>query len=68
MNLIWPEDQHEMLKCSYVYCLAGMGLAGSGSCFEFGMWWHPSCPCFQDEEEIMEQWRLEALCSNQIYN
>ncbi len=47
------------LKCAFIDCLAGMGLAGSGRCFLHGMWWHPSFPNFIDEETYMEKWEKE---------
>lgn len=44
-------------KCPFLHCFAGVGLAGQGRCYLFGMWWHPACPCFEDEVETLESYR-----------
>jgi len=54
-------------KCDWLHCLAGMGLAGNGCCFLFGMWWHSACPCFEDEDETLAIWYGQALLDEQTY-
>lgn len=49
----WPEECS--LKCQWLYCVAGMGIAGSGSCFLNGAWWMPCCPEFVDEDRFLEE-------------
>jgi hypothetical protein len=51
-----PED--EPIKCDYINCAAGMGVAGMGSCFLFGDPRNPNCPKFEDERlyETIEEW------------
>ena len=58
-NSYWPIGGH--LKCEWLHCYAGMGIAGSGVCFLGGMWWHPSCPAFIDEEEEIGNREKEML-------
>jgi hypothetical protein len=54
-----PED--ETAKCNWLYCVAGMGLAGSGRCFLWGDPRNPYCPKFEDEETWEEIERYDAL-------
>ena len=56
-----PADKEEMIKCPFIYCLAGPGLAGSGRCGLFGCWWHPACGAFVDEEQWITESEAEAL-------
>lgn len=61
-----PADKMHMAKCPWLYCVAGGGLAGSGRCFLFGIWWHPTCPRFKDEDIELTCWELEnCLTVNQ---
>ena len=43
------------LKCDFTNCYAGMGLAGRGKCFLFGMWWSNDCPSFENEDEQIKK-------------
>ncbi len=45
----WPIECQ--LKCEWLSCLAGMGIAGNGHCFLNGAFWMPCCPNFIDEED-----------------
>jgi len=45
------EPWNNKIRCDYLHCFAGMGVAGMLNCFLGGMWWHPSCPGFKDEKE-----------------
>jgi len=49
-----------MPRCDFVHCYAGTGLADSRCCFAGGMWWHPACPCFRDEDEWIEGYEIES--------
>jgi len=51
----------ETAECDFLYCLAGMGLAGSGRCFLFGDPKDPNCPKFEDEEIYLAIWEYEDL-------
>ncbi|MBW1666869.1 MAG: hypothetical protein JRJ66_02220 [Deltaproteobacteria bacterium] len=42
------------IKCDFVECYAGMGLAGSGHCFLDGAWWMQCCPEFRWDVELTE--------------
>lgn len=53
-------ERFDMVKCSWLDCVAGMGLAGLGSCFSHGMWWHPSCPRHENEDEFLKRWNKES--------
>ena len=46
----WPEESR--LKCEWLDCVAGLGLAGSGLCHRGGAWWMQCCPVFRDELEM----------------
>ncbi len=43
------------LKCDWLTCYAGLGLAGSGFCFADGTWWKKCCPEFKDEDKWLEE-------------
>jgi len=47
-----PDGRFDMVKCDWLNCMAGMGLAGGLTCFLSGIWWHHACPCFIDEDEM----------------
>lgn len=42
------------IRCDYITCFRGLGLAGHESCV--GMWWHPCCPAYEDEDEVLREW------------
>jgi hypothetical protein len=49
---IVPEDKFKvMVKCDWLTCVAGGGLAGSGRCHYFGIWWSNNCPMFIKEDK-----------------
>jgi len=39
------------IRCDFFDCIAGLGLAGSGFCWLWGIPWHHSCPRFESNEE-----------------
>ncbi len=43
------------LRCAWIDCYAGLGLAGSGFCFAYGAWWMFCCPEFKDEDDYLEE-------------
>lgn len=45
------------IRCDYIHCFAGMGMAGAGKCAARGMWWHPACPAFKTE--AVREWGRE---------
>lgn len=48
--------------CDFLKCLAGMGLAGMGTCFLGGNWANPNCEKFMDQTA----WYLEGLLSERM--
>jgi len=50
-----PPDKEDMIRCPYLYCLAGTGLVGSGRCFLCGCWWSNSCGAFIDEDRWIKK-------------
>jgi len=46
-----------VVKCNFVKCNAGMGLAGKGSCFNHGDYTDADCQQFTDEKVWLEEWR-----------
>ena len=46
------------IKCNYLKCLAGMGIAGNGCCFLGGNA-KSNCKKFIDEEEQFKKWEIE---------
>lgn len=47
-------DQEDKIKCDMFHCAAGLGFAGSGSCFLGGEWWNPDCPQYQSEKDFID--------------
>ena len=47
------KDENQRIRCNFIDCLAGMGLAGSGRCFLNGAWWMECCGNFIDEEPFL---------------
>lgn len=41
------------LKCDFLDCAWGMGLAGRGVCTADGAWWMQCCPEWQDNDEYI---------------
>jgi hypothetical protein len=52
----------ERAKCKFITCVAGMGLAGMGTCFLGGEWDNPECPKFKDEQEFIREHEEEKPC------
>jgi hypothetical protein len=45
-------DWHYTVKCKWMDCYAGQGLAGNGSCHAGGDFKDPGCPKYRDENEF----------------
>lgn len=50
----------EDIRCDFLHCYAGGGLAGGGTCFLWGEPWNPNCPKFEDEDVLM------AICEYEM--
>ena len=50
-----PVSQEHNIKCNYVDCAAGMGLAGNGRCFLCGEWDNADCPKFKSNEDFIAE-------------
>ena len=62
MQIITSYDEaNRQLKCPFIDCFAGMGLAGLGRCGLHGMWWSISCPEYLNASEELERWRKEDI-------
>ena len=48
--------KHHKAKCSWKDCLGGEALNVAGVCSLSGMWWHPSCPCWElsDMDDLLD--------------
>jgi hypothetical protein len=44
-----PPDQEHLMKCDWLNCEAGIGIAGCGCCFLHGEWWKKKCKQFKKE-------------------
>ena len=65
MQIIAPYDEaNKQIKCPFINCFGGMGLAGLGRCVLHGMWWSISCPEYLNEAEELERWRKEYMLNN----
>jgi hypothetical protein len=44
-----PPDKEHLMRCNWLECMAGCGIAGSGVCFLKGEWWKKKCSQFKKE-------------------
>lgn len=51
------ENWKEVVKCNWLKCAGGMGLAGNGCCSFWGDFTNPTCPRFTDEDEYLKNWQ-----------
>jgi hypothetical protein len=54
------------MKCQYIRCAAGMGVAGDGHCFLGGNSNNIWCDKFQDETKFLQKWRYSEI-KNKFY-
>lgn len=66
MNILFDNTINHKIKCEFIDCFAGMGLAGTGICFLKGIWWHQSCPMYKNENEALLEWKKE--CDERDFN
>ena len=43
------------VKCRWIDCYCGMGLAGKGECFAGGDYKNPDCPKYKSEDEYVAE-------------
>ena len=55
----WPEESKP--RCEWLFCIAGMGLAGRGSCDNHGAWWMQCCPEYENEDDAIERWQAKEV-------
>lgn len=53
------QSEFDKIKCNYLKCYAGMGVAGRLNCFLGGDYTDKNCKNFKDEEEELERLRKE---------
>jgi hypothetical protein len=61
MTNLMTDEQFEnwktVVKCNWLKCAGGMGLAGNGCCSFRGDFTNPTCPRFTDEDEYLKNWQ-----------
>ena len=53
------DNYKDVVKCTWLLCAGGMGLAGHGHCSFAGEWDNPECPDFITEDDYLKRWRDE---------
>jgi hypothetical protein len=48
------------IRCNFVDCAAGGGVAGKHGCFFGGSWWEEDCPDFVDERVYLAQFGADG--------
>ncbi len=43
------------VRCQWIDCYAGLGLAGSGFCFAAGQWWADCCAEYVNEDDYLAE-------------
>lgn len=56
------------IRCDFLHCYAGLGLAGRGFCFASGGWWLKDCPQFKDEDEWIAEREAAYEARNSMDN
>jgi hypothetical protein len=52
-------NEYSVIRCNFLKCSAGMGVAGNLTCCRHGDYTNPDCPRFQDEDTFLKEWELE---------
>lgn len=58
------KDYDDKIKCNYIKCAAGMGVAGMGDCFLGGDFTNKNCDKFKDEDEFLKEWEEREKYEN----
>ena len=45
-----PPGKEYLMKCNWLDCIAGCGIAGHGGCFLKGQWWKKNCKQFKKDD------------------
>jgi hypothetical protein len=45
--------QEHLVKCNWLECEAGCGIAGHGGCFRKGEWWKKNCKQFKKDNRTL---------------
>lgn len=51
------ENFRYVVKCDWLRCAAGMGLAGNGNCSFRGNWKDKDCVMFITDEDFLNDWK-----------
>lgn len=51
-----------MVKCHWLTCYAGLGLAGNGTCFADGDFKNENCPKYISEDDFLDQQKTFDAC------
>ncbi len=54
-------DWKAVVKCKWIDCYAGMGLAGNGRCFVKGNFKDPDCPVYKNEDKWIKEKEDETV-------
>lgn len=55
------ENWRSVVKCNWLKCAHGMGLAGNGCCSMRGDFTNANCPQFVDEDEYIKEWKKKEV-------
>jgi hypothetical protein len=58
--------KHHVAKCSWRDCAYGETLDTLGYCEAFGIWWHPACPCWAEDDDTIPFVDLELFMEEQL--
>ena len=61
LNDLEFDNFRSFVKCRWLECFAGLGLAGHGICCARGAWDKENCPDFETEEDFLERWEKEVI-------
>ena len=53
--MAWQKKDGHGVKCKWLECYAGTGLAGNGTCFAGGDWTREDCPEYKNEIEWIKE-------------
>ncbi len=60
---IKPLPFENVIKCDWIHCTNPIGIMYEMGCCNKGMWWHSSCPNYENEREAIDKNRQSTTIS-----
>ena len=57
---IKPVPFESIIKCDWIHCTSPIEIIYEMGCCNRGIWWHPSCPNYEDDDRLKELKKLKG--------